>query len=163
MFSLFIENDLISQNQPEFKAGDSCINELLSTTHEIYKCFDAARELRGILLDIWKAFYKVWHQGVILKLKQHGISGNFLKIIEDFLSNKYRKIFLNGQSSGCAAVNAWVSQGSILGLLLFLVYINDLLTGLTSNSRPFADDTSHFRLFMIKTLQQMNYLMACIK
>ena len=81
---------------------------------------------------------------MILKLKQNGISGNLLKIIEDFLSNRYQRVVLNGQSSNWAAVNAGVPQGSILGPLLFLVYINDLSTGLSSNPRLFADDTSLF-------------------
>ena len=77
---------------------------------------------------------------MILKLKQNGISGNLLEIIEDFLSNRY----LNRQSSGWDAVNAGGSQGSIHGPLLFLAYINDLSTGLSSNLRLFADDTSLF-------------------
>ena len=128
MFSFFIENGLISQNQSGFKPGDSCINQLLSITHEIYKSFDDGWEVRGVFLDISKAFDKVWHQGVLFKLKQNGISGNLLKI--------------NGQVSRWAAVNAGVPEGLVLGPLLFLIYINDLLTGLPSNSRLFADDTS---------------------
>ena len=144
MFSFFIENDLISQNQSGFKPGDFCTNQLLPITHEIYKSFNDGWEVRDVFLDISKAFDKVWHQGVILKLKQNGISGNLLKIIEDFLSNRYQRVVLNGQSSNWAAVNAGVPQGSILGPLLFLVYINDLSTGLSSNPRLFADDTSLF-------------------
>ena len=91
-----------------------------------------------------KALDKVSHQGVILKLKKTGISGHLLKIIEDFLSNRYQRVVLNGQSSGWAAVNAGVPQGSILGPLLFLVCINDLSNGLSSNPRLFAEDTSFF-------------------
>ena len=91
-----------------------------------------------------KALDKVWHQGVILKLRKTGISGHLLKIIEDFLSNRYQRVVLNGQSSGWAAVNAEVPQGSILGPLLFLVCINDLSNGLSSNPRLFAADTSFF-------------------
>ena len=72
MLSFCIENDLISQNQPGFKPGDSCINQFLSTIHEIYKSFDDGREVRGVFLDISKAFGKVWDQSVILKLKQNG-------------------------------------------------------------------------------------------
>ena len=98
MFYFFIENDLIFQNQTGFKLGDSCIKQLLSITNEIYKSFDDEWEVKSIFLDISKAFDKVWHQGVILKLKQNGISGNLLKIIEDFLSNRYQKVVLNGQS-----------------------------------------------------------------
>ena len=80
----------------------------------------------------------------ILKLKQNGISGNLLKIIEDFLSNRYQRVVLNGQSSGWAVVNAGVPQGWILVPLLLLVYISNLSTGLSSNPRLFADDTSLF-------------------
>ena len=64
--------------------------------------------------------------------------------MEDFLANRYQKVVLNGQVSKWAAVNAGVPQESILGALLFLIYINDLLTGLSSNSRLFADDTYLF-------------------
>ena len=82
----------------------------------------------------------------ILKLKQNGgISGN-LQIwkFEDFLSNRYQRVVLNGQSSGWAVVNAGVPQGWILVPLLLLVYISNLSTGLSSNPRLFADDTSLF-------------------
>ena len=144
MFSFFIENGLISQNQSGFKPGDSCINQLLSITHEIYKSFDDDWEVRGVFVDMSKAFDKVWHQSVLFKLKQNGISGNLLKHMEDFLANRYQRAVLNGQVSKWAAVNAGVPQCSILGPLLFLIYINDLLTELSSNSRRFADDTSLF-------------------
>ena len=105
-FSFFVENDLISQNQSGFKPGESCTNQPLSITHEIYKFFDDGWEVRGVFLDISKAFDKVWHHCVILKLKQNFISGNLLKIIEDFLSNRYKRVVLNGQFSGWTAVKA---------------------------------------------------------
>ena len=81
---------------------------------------------------------------IISSLKQNGISGNLLKIIEDFLSNRYQRIVLKRKSFGWAAVDAGVLQGSILGPSSFLVYNNDLSTGLSSNPRLFADDTSPF-------------------
>ena len=69
MFEFFNRNDLISQNQSGFKPGDSCINQLLAITHEIYKSFDACLDVRVVFLDISKALDKVWHQGLLYKLK----------------------------------------------------------------------------------------------
>ena len=67
MFNFFIEKRLISSNQSGFKLGDSCINQLLSITHEIYESFDVGLEVRSVFLDISKAFDKVWHDGIIYK------------------------------------------------------------------------------------------------
>ena len=99
MFNFFSSNNLISLNQSGFKHGDSCINQLLSITHEIYKSFDDGLEVRGVFLDISKAFDKVWHEGLIFKLKQNGISGDLLQILSDFLSNRKQRVVLNGQNS----------------------------------------------------------------
>ena len=144
MFGFFIENDLISQHQSGFKAGDSCINQLLSITHEIYQSFDEGFDVRNVFLGISKAFDKVWHDGLIFKLKQNGISGNLLNLLSNFIRNRKQKVVLNGQTSSRADVNAGVPQGSILGPLLFLIYINDLADGLSSNAKLFADATSLF-------------------
>ena len=118
----------------------------LSITHEIYSTFDDGFEVRSVFLDISKAFDKVWHEGIIFKLKQNGISDDLLNIVSDFLRNRKQRVTLNGQSSSWTNVNAEVPQGSILGPLLFLVYINDLSDGLSSNPKLFADDTSLFSL-----------------
>ena len=73
MFEFFIQNNLITPNQSGFKTGDSRINQLISITHEIYKSFDDGYEVRGVFLDISKAFDKVWHQGLHYKLRQNDI------------------------------------------------------------------------------------------
>ena len=144
MYSFFTENDLISSNQSGFKQGDSCINQLLSITHDIYQSLDQGYEVRGVFLDISKAFDKVWHKGLIHKLKQNGIGGPLLKILTDFLKSRKQRVVLNGQHSSWSDVLAGVPQGSILGPLLFLIFINDLSDGLQCNPKPFADDNSLF-------------------
>ena len=93
-----------------------------------------------------KAFDKVWHEVFIFILKQNGISGNLLQIVSDFLSNRKQRTVLNGQNSSQTNVHTGVPQGSILGSLLFLIYISDLAYDLSSNIKLFADDTSLFSL-----------------
>ena len=88
---LFIEDELISPNQSGFKLGDSCINQLLAISHEIYNSFDDGFEVRGVFLDISKMFDKVWHEGLIFKLKQNCISGNLLNPLRDFLRNRKKE------------------------------------------------------------------------
>ena len=112
MFSFLLENNLVSPNQSGFKPGDSCINQLLSITHEIFQSFDEGFEVRSVFLDISKAFDKVWHKGLIFKLSQNGISGNLLGILSDFLSDRKQRVVRNGQKSTWENVNTGVPQGS---------------------------------------------------
>ena len=124
LFEYFIENDLISPNQSGFKPGDSCTNQLISITHEIYQSFDDGFEVRGVFLDISKAFDKVWHNGLIYKLKQNGVAGDLLDTLTNFLKERKERVILNGQYSTWTNVEAGVLQGSILGPLLFLTLIS---------------------------------------
>ena len=101
-------------------------------------------EVRGIFLDISKAFDKVWHDGLVLKLRENGICGEMINILEDFLSKRKKRVVLNGQCSSWADIHACVPQEFILGPLLFLIYINDLSNDIKSNCKLFADDTSLF-------------------
>ena len=99
MFGFFLDKDLISANESGFKPRDSCINQLLSITHNIYKSFDDGYEVRGVFLDNSKAFDKTWHNGPIFKSQENGISGNLLNVLKQFSTNRKQRVVLNGQSS----------------------------------------------------------------
>ena len=86
----------------------------------------------------------MWHDGIIFKLTQNGISGNLLNLLCDLLNDRKKQLVLNGQFSTWKSANAGVPEGSILGPLLFFIYINDQTEGLPSNAKLFADDTSLF-------------------
>ena len=146
LYSHLESHDLLNPNQSGFRPGDSTINQLLSITHTIFKAFDCnpPLDVRSVYLDISKAFDRVWHEGLIYKLKRCGVSGQLLFLIQSFLNDRKQRTVLNGQSSNWGDISAGVPQGSILGPLFFLVYINDLSVGLKCNVKLFADDTSLF-------------------
>ena len=148
MYNYISKNNLLSPSQSGFRPGDSCLNQLLSITHLIHSSFDdySSLETRGVFLDMSKAFDKVWHDGLIYKLKTFGITGNLLSLLKDFLSNRSQRVALNGQYSEWKGVKAGVPQGSILGPLFFLIYINDLSVNLKSTVKLFADDVSLFSI-----------------
>ena len=83
--------------------------------------------MSGIFLYLSKAYDRVWHDGLIYKIKYTGITGNSLKLIESFLSTRFQRVVLNGQSSSWTPVCAGVLHGSILGPPFFLIYINETL------------------------------------
>ena len=97
MLNFFLENDLISPKQSGFRSGDSCINQLLSINHEILSAFDIGYEVRGLFLDVSKAFDKVWYAGLIYKLRQNGICEDLINILNDFLTNRKQRVDLNDQ------------------------------------------------------------------
>ena len=93
-------------------------------------------------LDIFKAFDRVWHAGLLHKLKSYGISGQIFGLISSFLSNRWLQVVLDGKSSQEYPVNVGVPQGSILGLTLFLLYINYLLDNVICDIAIYAGDTT---------------------
>ena len=122
IFSFLTHNKLLNNCQSGFRPNDSCINQLISITHNIYRAFDAnpSLEVRGAFLDLSKAFDKVfWHEGLLYKLKNNEINGNALKLIKSFLHNRCLRVVLNGQSSSLRSIKAGLPQGSVLGPLFF--------------------------------------------
>ena len=92
--------------------------------------------------DISKAFDRVWHRGLLYKLRRAGITGSLLSWFSHYLQDRKQRVVLPGASSNWSSVQAGVPQGSILGPLLFLLYINDIVEDIHSSIRLFADDTS---------------------
>ena len=134
--------------QSGFRPGDSAISQLLSITQTIHSAFDCdpTLEVRSVFLDISKAFDRVWHDGLLYKLRGCAISGNLFNLLHSFLSNRKQRTVLNGTSSSWGNVSSGVPQGSILGPLIFLIYINDLTDDLNCIVKVFADDTSLFTI-----------------
>ena len=128
IYNFLLEENLLNDNQSGLRSFDSCVNHLLAITHEIFEAFNCnlPLEVRSIFLDISKAFDKVWHEGLLYKLKSMGISGELHKLLENYLLRRLQRVILNGQSSLRRLILAGVPQGSTLGPLIFLIYVNDL-------------------------------------
>ena len=137
------ENDPPYEHQLGFRHSDSCEYQQLSIVDDIYASFDCnpPLDVRGIFLDISKAFDRVWHDGLIYKIKCIEVNGMFLKLVTSFTKNR---VVLNGRTSSWEPVLAGVPQGSVSWLLFYLIYINDLSKNLSSNTKLFADDACIF-------------------
>ena len=103
---------------------------------------DDGKEVRVVFCDTSKAFDRVWHRGLLFKMRQAGISNPLLRWFESYLSNRFQRVVLEGSVSDYRGISAGVPQGSILGPIMFLVYINDIVENINSCIRLFADDTS---------------------
>ena len=164
LYSYIFQNNFISDMQSGYKKGDSCIKQLLSITHEIHKAFDSnpPKEIRAVFLDISRAFDRVWHDGLIFKLQKIGVGGEMIRLLSSFLSEREQRVTTDGQFSEWVKIEAGVPQGSILGPILFLVYINDLFETVESDIRIFADDTFIFRIVDQHSTEKLNSDLANI-
>ena len=138
------QNNIITPAQSGFRQGDSTIYQLLNMYDDFSSALDKRIPTQAIFFDISKAFDRVWHRGLIHKLNSVGIRGNILNWIKSYLSDRKQAVVVKGEASPFLPVTAGVPQGSVLGPLFFLVYINDITLNLESTIKLFADDTSAY-------------------
>ena len=145
MVEFFDENDLIRDSQHVFRKNRSCLTNLLKFLNVATETFDEGEQLDVTYLDFSKAFDKVPHKRLCLQLKCHGISGKTLDWIQLWISGRQQRVLLNGSKSEWREVLSGVPQGSVLGPLLFLVFVNTIDNGIASEVLKFADDMKVFR------------------
>ena len=142
LYNYLQSNNLIHSKQSGFLKGHSTVHQLLDIYHHVVQAIDYRQNLCMVFCDISKAFDRVWHPGLVFKLRQLGINGPFLNWLHNYISLREQSVMVGTAISSKALTNAGVPQGSVLGPLLFLVYVNDISENLVSISRLFADDTS---------------------
>ena len=139
---IWTKNEILCDNQHGFRSGRSCLTQLLSYCDDIMKGVLSGSDTDAIYLDFANAFDKVDHRLLIEKLKKYGFNGKILLWLKSFLSDRYQRVVLNGKSSFAALVHSGVTQGTAIGPLLFILFVNDMKFCITDSIiRFFADDT----------------------
>ena len=144
LYNHFHENQILTSLQSGFIPGDSTVNQLTFLYNTFSQSLDSGKEVRVVFCDVSKAFDRVWHEGLLLKLEAAGIKGSLLAWFRSYLTNRKQRVVLPGAESKWNEIRAGVPHGSILGPLLFLLFIYDIVKDIGCNIRLFADDTSLF-------------------
>ena len=144
LFRHCLENDIITEKQAAYIKGDSTVSQLLYIVHNIRKNWCDKNITHGLFLDVSSAFDKVWHQGLLAKLDQIGVEGTVYDTIKSYLTDRKQIVVVDGEKSDISDIKAGIPQGSRLGPLLFIIYMNDIIDDIESDILIFADDTSLF-------------------
>ena len=138
-------NNRVTPHQHGLRRGLSCETQLVSVIHEWSKILDTHGQVDIIFLDLAKAFDSVPHERLLLKASYYGIRGKLHTWLRCFLTERKQRVVVNGTSSDWSAVSSGVPQGTVLGQVLFLLYINDLPNSISSTVKLFADDSVVYR------------------
>ena len=144
LVSHMMENQLFCDTQHGFVPGRSCMTQLLVTLELWSEMMDVGDPIDVIYLDFRKAFDTVPHKRLIRKLKAYGIKGDILTWIRNFLSGRRQRVVVNGKLSSWEEILSGIPQGSVLGPILFVIFINDLPDEVMCTAKIFADDTKLF-------------------
>ena len=139
--SYFKDCSLYSDSQHGFRHKRSCISQLIQVMDDLSKMIEEGKPIDVIYLDFQKAFDQVPHERLLLKLKSYGVDGVVLRWIRSFLSGRKQWVKVGNSTSSEAPVLSGIPQGSILGPVLFTIFINDLPEGILNRCKIFADDT----------------------
>ena len=154
MYSHFTENDLLTDKQSGYRRNHSTQHQLLYLTHNLYKSLDEGRDFTAIYLDISKYFDKIWHKGLLHKCRhEFGIAGSLLDWITSYLQDRRQRVIVGNVYSPLRTLNAGCPQGSVLGPLLALIYLNELSKQTKNDILLFADDTSLYSSHMATDFQ----------
>ena len=134
------QSGILVDAQHGFRKRRSCETQLILTCHDLAKVGNDSGQVDMLVLDFAKAFDTVAHKRLFGKLESYGIDDNLYGWIQSFLEGRTQRVVVDGETSGPASVKSGVPQGSVLGPLLFLIFINDLAEHTTSTVRLFADD-----------------------
>ncbi len=157
---MYEDRGLLTWRNSGYKKRDSTSNQLIHLVNRIYRGLDSRQESALVFLDQSRAFDRIYHAGLKKKMKVFGIDGPLYDLLSNYLEDRKIRVVLDGSKSKWRKTTAGVPQGSILGPLMFLIYVNDIVEELESEIYLYADDTALIINFKkedtIRSFDQLN-------